>query len=288
MSGHWRLRRALRRLLWSRLSLRARQRLQGLARAWDIGSGSWREPELALLSSALRPGEWGIDIGANCGLYAYHMARAVGPLGRIQAFEPLPPTFALLRIVARLLHMRNVELIPRALGERVESATFTLPVRAGGEYASRLAHRQGRVDQASGASSAGGATESFVCQVDVLDAYSAPDRELAFIKIDIEGAELWALRGGLQLIARHRPSIQCEVDPRFLAGFGIELAELLELFSAQGYQHFRYVADIRQLQPVDATHWRPGNQLFIHPDRLQRFQAFLPAGMPITLGKRSL
>src|SRR5215210_3986918 len=66
--------------------------IQAIAKARDIKSGSWSEPELELCRLVLREGESAIDIGANFGLWSYHMARAVGPSGHVYAFEPIPFT----------------------------------------------------------------------------------------------------------------------------------------------------------------------------------------------------
>src|ERR1017187_7967619 len=51
----------------------------------------WRdslEPELAALSSFLRPGMCFIDVGANVGVYAIKAAKEVGEKGLVIAIEP--------------------------------------------------------------------------------------------------------------------------------------------------------------------------------------------------------
>src|SRR5207244_2514366 len=47
-------------------------------KALDIRRGRWTEPELRLIPLVVRPGESAIDVGANYGLWSYHLARAVG------------------------------------------------------------------------------------------------------------------------------------------------------------------------------------------------------------------
>src|SRR5688572_23160072 len=56
----------------------------------------WFEDEIKFLRRLLRPGQHVIDIGANYGVYALSMARAVGPTGRVWAFEPASSTAGLL------------------------------------------------------------------------------------------------------------------------------------------------------------------------------------------------
>jgi len=43
-------------------------------KAADIRRGAWVEPELGLIRRFVRPGQTAIDIGANYGLWSYHLA----------------------------------------------------------------------------------------------------------------------------------------------------------------------------------------------------------------------
>src|SRR6476469_1137711 len=91
-------RRVIKKLLAPVLGERSYAVFQALAMGWDIRSGSWTEPELELIPLAVRPGDTVLDIGANFGLYAYHMGRAVGPSGKVYCFEPIPFTATTFRI----------------------------------------------------------------------------------------------------------------------------------------------------------------------------------------------
>jgi len=93
-------RRLLKKVLFPFLDKRGYQLIQCVAKAWDIRTGSWSEPELDLIPFAVQKGESVLDIGANYGLYTYHLSRAVGPSGRVYAFEPVPFTTATLRLVS--------------------------------------------------------------------------------------------------------------------------------------------------------------------------------------------
>src|SRR6202795_4378021 len=48
----------------------------------------WFEDEIKFLRRVLQPGQKGIDIGANYGVYALSRPQAVGPQGYGWAFEP--------------------------------------------------------------------------------------------------------------------------------------------------------------------------------------------------------
>src|SRR5690349_660704 len=91
-------RRVFKKLLAPVLGDRSYAVFQALAMGWDIRTGAWSEPELELVPHAVRSGDTVIDIGANFGLYAYHLARAVAPRGKVYCFEPIPFTAATFRL----------------------------------------------------------------------------------------------------------------------------------------------------------------------------------------------
>src|SRR5690242_12876398 len=118
MSANSLLRRALKLALYPIMSEHVYQCIQSLAKAWDIRRGSWAEPELELIPYAVNHGETAIDIGANYGLYSYHLSRAVGSKGRVVAFEPVAFTCGALRRVQVLLGLRNMEIVPMGCSDK--------------------------------------------------------------------------------------------------------------------------------------------------------------------------
>ena len=87
------------------------------------------------------------------------------------------------------------------------------------------------------------------------------------------------------MIAKHLPSVICEINPWFLEGFGIRLDELLAFFSEQGYQlyHYRTEAGRKRLNRVEANEVVEDNYIFIHPDRLARFASLMSQAGGTTL-----
>src|SRR5882762_9786760 len=95
------LRRVTKKVLYGFLGDSSYKYFQAVSKAMDIRKGSWAEPELDLIALAVKPSETALDLGANYGLYSYHLSRALGSSGRIYAFEPVPFTFSTLRLVSR-------------------------------------------------------------------------------------------------------------------------------------------------------------------------------------------
>ena len=76
-------RRVVKKALSPLLDTRLYVLIQAVSKASDIWRGSWTEPELDLVPLAVRPGETALDLGANFGLYSYHIGRAVGDQGHV-------------------------------------------------------------------------------------------------------------------------------------------------------------------------------------------------------------
>jgi FkbM family methyltransferase len=139
----------------------------------------------------------GIDIGANRGFFLNTMVR-LAPQARHWAFEPLPAYAALLRAT-----FPQVEICEVALSERGGPVTFHHAVAAPGW--SGLARRTvGPLATTE--------WETLTVAGARLDDVIPAETAVAFIKIDVEGAEYGVFRGGEQLLRRHRPVVVFEHD----------------------------------------------------------------------------
>lgn len=156
--------------------------------------GQFAEAVPRLLCSALAPGDTAVDIGANIGTVALPLARAVGPSGRVYAFEPQRRAHALLGVNAALNGL--TQLIPVRAGLAAAAGVMVVPP-AGGDDGGN----QGAL--ALAADGPGDPVPVFP-----LDALALP--ACALIKIDVEGMEAAVLAGAAGTIARHRPILYVE------------------------------------------------------------------------------
>lgn len=270
-------RRVLKRLLAPLLSEGAYSYIQALAKARDIRSGAWWEPEIALCTQVLREGDTALDIGANFGVWSYHMSRAVGPSGRIYAFEPIPFTARTFRKVARWLGFAgNVELFEVGCGERAGKAEFTVPVMDFGAISAGQVH-MGRNDARPGKERHARfeKTKTVACDVVRLDDLLGKVERLTLVKCDIEGADLFAMRGAERLLGEHKPLVIIEINPWFLTGFGLRVEDVTGFFDRLGYRCFHYDDDGR-LTATSPEAIFEDNWLFIHPDNASRLAESLP------------
>lgn len=218
----------------------------------------WFEDEIKFLRGLLQPGQHVIDIGANFGVYALSMAKAVGPTGRVWAFEPASATARLLAEGVAANGFGHVALEQCALSS--ESGTLHLALNDSPEMNALV-----RGAAPSGVSEA--------VRVSTLDECleRLGWRDIAFLKIDAEGEEVNILNGGKRFFAEQSPLVQYEVK----AGSELHL-ELVDHFGRIGYRSYRLVPGLDLLVPFDRTASQDGfllNLFACKPDRADALAA---------------
>lgn len=199
---------------------------------WSLYFLGEYEPETVdLLRRVVRPGWTCVDAGANIGYLSLIMARAVGPAGRIYAFEALPAMSERLAANVALNGLENVRIETTCLGDSRGEASFFAP-RAG---ISNVGQSSLFLDRHP----ALGAGEVVRHTVPVVPFDEFAEREgLAswhFLKIDVEGAEVQVLRGAERSLRRWRPLILFEANADTQALAGSTVCALLGQLAALGY-----------------------------------------------------
>lgn len=188
----------------------------------------------------VRPGELVFDIGAHYGEYAVLFAALVGGQGRVISFEP--------DVAARPMLHANVRL--NGFEQRVqveETAVFD------SKSTRQLFARHGNAQSSLARTGLGGAStdedvEHYAITTTTLDDYIS-DAGLAppdYIKLDIEGAEINALRGASKTL-RSRAVILCELHPYAWPEFGTSFDDLLRVIHDSG-RKVRYLDGERRVE----------------------------------------
>lgn len=189
------------------------------------------EAEIELLHHLVRSGDTVLDIGANLGVYTLRLSELVGPTGQVHSFEPVPRTFRLLdHNIRRSASYHNVRLYQAAVSDTTGRAVIHVPLEGTLEnyYYAGLAQ-----DPAV-------PTRAIPVETVALDGWLNPEiGNVAFMKIDTEGAELHVLRGSDLLLREFRPSIQCETGA-WIRRFGHEPSEVFDHLRSLGYGAFAY------------------------------------------------
>jgi FkbM family methyltransferase len=177
--------------------------------------------EMSFVKRYLRPGDRVLDGGANIGGYTLLAASIVGPTGRVDCFEPEPETAAWLRQNVALNGLVNVAVHEKALGFRAAPMTFTADRDVSNSIVTSRTETRATV----------------TVQCVSLDTALDSDVHYALWKLDLEGAEVDALRGAATFLRRGNPSVLLvECIEGQLAKFDQTGHDLRALLEQAGYE----------------------------------------------------
>jgi len=208
---------------------------------------SWNRDEYEAFRAASKPGMVALDIGANAGAYSLLLGTWAGAAGTVFAFEPAPQTHAALVRHIRLNHLGAiVKPVARAIAESPSTAALIIESTNGESHLASEGDDAGR---------------SVAVEVTSIDAFCAregiaPD----FIKIDVEGSELAALRGARDTIRARRDSLALfvEMHPSRWRTLGISREDIQAELRAQRLEAV-------PLAPVDDMWATEGRCLRLRP-----------------------
>ncbi len=142
-----------------------------------------------------------VDVGANIGLYTFYLAERAS---NVISVEPIPWTYEILTYNINKFGLKNVEAVNVGLSNAAGKANFTVPETKEGiqnYYRARIApdHKDG--------------IKVKVLTLDHLIREREREvKDIALIKIDVEGHYLECVQGAMETIEKHRPALLIEVD----------------------------------------------------------------------------
>jgi FkbM family methyltransferase len=165
----------------------------------------------------IKPGDTIIDIGAHIGSILSEVLY-IDPSIKMIAIEPIPA-----KVDSLKRRFPSIELHHCALGDFSGEVPFFVNIRESGYSSlSQIASSQ-----------VGEIVEITVSLKKLDDLVSSNDVDV--IKIDVEGAELNVLRGGIAMLQKNRPTIMFESVLQLDSEFGYTKEELYDFFSSNNY-----------------------------------------------------
>lgn len=166
------------------------------------------------------------DVGANIGLISAYIHK-YSPDTHVYCFEPGIHQRALLELTVFHNSLESsMQIFPYALSNENGTATFatnTESYAVGGD---------GFVDTVRSPHE----TKSLSVETLKLDTFCERHNVIPdVIKIDIEGAELWALEGMEETLKAHEPVVFFEMHPANIAVYPYSVADIFMFFSELGY-----------------------------------------------------
>jgi FkbM family methyltransferase len=152
---------------------------------------NWEDFETKVFMKTLHPGDVVIDIGAHIGYYTLIAAKIVGNAGKVFAFEPNERNFKLLQKNVKENGYKNVVLINKAVTKKSGSIKLYINNQNTGDH--RIYDSQDN-------------RKAVTVQTISLNDFFKNKNNLPFmkkvslIKMDIQGSEVEALKGGLDLL----------------------------------------------------------------------------------------
>lgn len=183
--------------------------------------GVWDEQVAEVMRTSIHPNTTVVDVGANIGYFSLLASSLVGAHGRVLCIEP---------------SHRNLSKLSGHLWQNKCSNTLILSVAAGQESGSAEIYFPTYNNAGAATLRANPTTQPQHTLVlaldDIFEAHAvSPD----FIKLDIEGFELHALKGMERTLKRCAPVIVCELSDSFLREIGQSASELVSYMEGLGY-----------------------------------------------------
>lgn len=165
-----------------------------------------------------------LDVGANIGLISLYAVAQVRNI-HVYAFEPGPHQNAFFTKTLAENNLSQITLSDNALGNKDEVVTFIA-------HFSPDSSGDGLID-----TNRAGEPIPTQVQMTTIDSWweRAGRPGVDVMKIDIEGAELWAFEGAVNFLKQAQPTIFMEIEPKNLKVYPYTRDDILKFFVSHGY-----------------------------------------------------
>ena len=179
-------------------------------------TGVWEPLQTQYIKNNVKEGDFVIDLGAHIGYFTLIFSELVGKNGRVFAFEPNPKNFSLLKKNVLVNNFKNIELVQKAVSDKEGKIKLFLSDTNTGD--NRIFDINDHM-------------KTIYIESIKLDNFLKSElSKISFIKMDIQGAEVKALRGMLSLLDKNKPlKIISEFWPFGIKGAGDKPEEFLNM-----------------------------------------------------------
>jgi len=179
------------------------------------------------LKKNLKEGDVFIDAGANVGSYTLIAAKQVGSTGRVFAFEPAGEIYNMLYENITLNGYQNVKAEKKALLDKNTTIDLFLANKINLGMSSIYHHD----------TESGGVEKVVAVRLDDYVNNQNINR-IDLIKIDVEGSEMYALKGMQQTLEKHKPKILIELKEETHLQSDHSINEIISYLNKLGYEQW--------------------------------------------------
>jgi FkbM family methyltransferase len=183
----------------------------------------WEPHFKEVIKVFIKPGAVVIDAGANFGYNSVLLGKQAGPEGTLVSFEPQRIIHQQLSGNLILNNIYNAITCQAALGDGSKKVVNMRPVEYQADWVN------------IGDTSVGEDGEEVA--IYTLDEIGL--ERVDFIKMDVQGYELFALQGAQNILTNQQPDLFIEIEPHQLIKFGVTEEQLLDYIKSFGYSIYK-------------------------------------------------
>ncbi|MCX7593322.1 MAG: FkbM family methyltransferase [Fischerella sp.] len=210
--------------------------------------------EQLLASKLVRSGMLVFDIGANIGDYSILFSKLVGCSGKVYSFEPASSTFKILQERLIKFQCNNVHVFKKAVFSKQTQIEFN-------EFPEQFSvwNSIGRPQMLDphGSGQYIPIVKTEVVETVTLDSFCKSHNisKIDYLKIDVEGAEIDVIQGGIELLKNKAIGfIQFEISQKMLEGLNWSAQPVFDILNENGYECHRINSDGNIGEKVTNSH----------------------------------
>lgn len=220
--------------------------------------GAYSRDILKVLEPILSEEMTFVDVGANQGEFTLFAAKRLRK-GRVIAFEPTSYMYEKLVNNIALNGFKNIELVNQALSDKPGQLPIYMPK---GKFSDGTSH----FGLSSLYKSPAGSDCMEIINVTTLDEYVKRTQlsHIDVMKIDIEGSELFMLRGAARTLKAFKPVLIVEIGRGPCLAAGYDCREILEYIASYGYR-IEFIMPGGKTRPLESRALAENQNMICYP-----------------------
>ena len=214
--------------------------------------GIYEKNVIELMKAKLKNGSIFVDVGANIGYLAAQAASIVGEEGAVYCFEPVPEYSEKIKEMIESSLVDNITIESVAVGDKLDNVRIMISGKNNIGWNTVIPELMDSSD----------VERTLTVPMITLSSYfeSLGVNKIDMIKIDVEGAEFFVLKGLKNYLSSgDRPVILCEICPEACKYLGTNMSDIFSFMASFGYMAYgfcgkgmyRYYTGKLKLVPIE-------------------------------------
>lgn len=198
-----------------------------------IARGRYFEPNIIEVAKKyIKVDSTVIDIGANFGQMSIEFSKFVGNSGKVISFEAQNFVYKCLEKNIKANNCSNIDIYSRAVYNKSDLTFYFKNLEKNNTYSMNGVTKE--------------INNSLPVQTVTIDSLKI-ETPISFIKVDIQGADLFALQGAINTIKKYKPAIIFEYEEQFQETFGTKFQDYVDFVSEINYRFEKTIDGINYL-----------------------------------------